>query len=243
MVEKKSNNLKLFNVFVIVLNVWGVSKFKPRRSSKLEAIIRCYSFTLTMIFLWVFCGNYINFLYTYFDSVTGYARALDRSGMVFISAGICCDATFRCKQDSKIFRSFDKIDRVLLKEFGVRLSYRKMMILNLSVSLIVSTPFFALLRQIFLLKMSTFHAIIYTIFVIGQLIVTTVKILHLLLVAQFLIRVKVIERLVEEKSDKVLVSKKQIFEKLFNETAFLVRILNDSFGFIALMNIGENFHC
>lgn len=241
MVAKKLDILKLFSIFFSVLNFLGVSKFKAQRNLKLEIIIRCYSFIFMMIFLWLFISNHINFLYTYFDSLTNIARAIDRAAMVLMSAGICFEATFRSKRDFQIFKSFDKIDQVLLEKFGIAFEFKKIVILNVFVTIMISFPVCLLVRQIFLLKMNTFYAIIFALFVFGQITVTTVKVFHILLVAQFWIRFKAIKKLFDEKSDTFLVNKKIVFMHLFDEIFSLIDTFNDSFGFIALINIGEDY--
>lgn len=240
MVEMKSHNLKVFSFILKALELFGVSKFKNKESWKLEIFIRIYSGLLILAFSWYFCTSYVTALYdAYYDSTTNYARLLDRSALIFLSIGILSDATFRCKRNHKLIELFDDIDETILTKFGVKLSYRKIKLLFGGLIVFHFFPFIVMIQMVLITKLSMSNARTLLPFLVMQFIVINVRIFHFLLVVQFFIRCKIIEKIVNENSETLIVKQQFVFIKLFHKIGFLMDIFNDNFGFIVLMNVGK----
>lgn len=229
MVDKMSENWKMFRELVFTLRVLGVSKYKSQSNENREIFLGLISFCLMFVFLWPITGNLlhqIDVLYQSNNTVVNSARAVDRAMLSLVLIGICLDDSFRNKQELRIASGFDHVDKILLKHFDIIITYGKMKFWLLVLAMFLAFPFFMIALKGFVLKF-------------GQFVIGVVRVYHIALVVQFLVRLRIVEKLLCEKSRKLENEEKVAFIELFRQLFDLIDIFNESFGLIALMLIGK----
>lgn len=239
MADKVNKVTKSFSVFIIFLNTFGVSKFKPLQNFYLELGARFFTFAMMLLFVMLLYLNSINELLAVPDPVINYAQSIDRTTMILITAIIYLDATFRVKKNSSIFESLNEIDKLLFSNFGLTFNFVRIKFFNILIAIVSFYPFFLASRQFFIFDMNFQNASHYLIFVLALLIVYMIKSFYVLILLQFLIRVKNIETLLATKTDEFIAKRKNQLVEIFGMFFNLIDIFNESFGFIILMVVGE----
>lgn len=235
-----SRNMKLFAMLFQALDFFGVSKFKNKQSIKLEIVLRTYSCFLMSLFSLLLISGYLTYVYSKtYDSVTNFARSIDRFAMVFISIGICGDATFRSKLNQTLIGVLDGINGIISSKFAVKLNYRKIALLFGFLAVTNFLPLIIMIQESLSFELNAFNAAIVLVYVTGKILVVTVKVLHYLIVVLFFIHCKVVAKIVDSMTKDDLCSHQYNFFDLFDKLRSFVELFNDSFSFVVLMNVGK----
>lgn len=242
MKKSESENLKLFESFMQVSCFFGIGKFKSHKRRFVEIIFRLYSLTLAIIFGWIAISNHVNNVYSHFDGLIRIARGIDRSELILMAAALCFEASIRKKQDFKVIDALDRLDEVLSQSFDVKINYKLLKTYNLFLALIIIVPPILVARQFFVNQIGLFYTVLFSFFIFAQFLVAVVKTMYLSFIVAFLVRFKALKKLLIEKGT-TLFREKLIFIGLSCELFKLVESFNESFGFTALMIIGEKKHC
>ena len=242
MAEIKYPYQKFLSFFIKVMGLIGVSKFKNKKIFLHELFLRFYSFLLMMVFCWQFCSTYMSLVdSSFFDSTIKYVRIIDRTSSIFFSILICGDATFRFKFDYKVLKSFDRIDEYILTHFGVKINYKRMKFIFVVITFYYIILCFVNIRPLIYFETTTVDEL--CVFIVEQLINSTVRVFHYILIVQFFIRCKITERIVKNEYRQFIVKQNLMFYDLFQEFSTSINLLNSSFGLIVLMSVGENKIC
>lgn len=238
MAYQSSKNFKLFAIFFKSLKFFGTFKLIEDSNLMVELLTRLHSICLMMLYSWLLFSNEMNKIYELNDFLTNYARGVDRCGMILITVGVYLDAGFRRKFDHKIIIHLDQIDELLLRIFRVNFNHRRMMIANFCFLLFFSTPLILTFRHFFMLKLQLFTTTLFAMYTFGIFVVGFVKTVHFVASIQLLIRFKIMDKLLYEKSDEFILMYAVVFLKLFEKLLKLATDFNESFGLFALMMIG-----
>lgn len=239
MVIQTGKNVKTFCVVLNILKAFGVIKLKASRSVKLEMVYKLYKFTLMLIYLWLGLSNAYNNLYTYSFPLAKYSTDIDRSSKVFVAVAIFIDATFCSKKSFKLFKAFDEIDKLMLKAFKVKLNYKTITRTFIILTIFNLIPVFLMTRQFLISKINVFFGLVLTIYISVNVMLQTLETFYFAIVIQLLIRLKIIENLLDKKSEKVLMDRKFVIEELMFKFCKIIEEFNENFGFIVLMLVGK----
>lgn len=235
--KSESENLKLFKGFNRISCLCGTGKFKSRRNLLAELFLRFYSLILAIVFIWLAISNHVNNFYVHFDKLICMARGIDRSELLLMAASVCVEASVRRKQDFKVINIMDNLDKALSESFDVKFNYKLINMFNHLLTFLIVTPPLLVARQFFTSRMDIFYSGVFLFFVFAQLIVAVTKTAYLSFIVAFMIRFRALDGLVQIENLKI--QHQLVLVDLSFEISRLVDNFNESFGFTALMIIGE----
>lgn len=239
MSQKSSKVFKSFSTFFIILNLFGILRLRSYKNIKHEIIARFLTFSIAQLFFCILYRNHLINMSNGRDSIIKIAQIIDRSVMILVTAALYFEATVRQKNNFQIFKGFQQIDYILLREFGLSFNYKFIKLSNNILIAYMILPAVVVSRLLVLFYISFLDGLIFSFFILGILVVSIMKAFYVSIVIQFLIRFKSIETIIDKESEKFVVKHKFVIEELFIKFHRVVDDFNESFGFTVLVLIGN----
>lgn len=230
-----NENLRSFSIFIHIFNIFGIFKLKicAKRQEKFLSLFLIASFYIFYIIC--FLGGCL-FLKHYTDKIVLYCQYLNHICSFFCISVIYMSEIIPSDSHIVVLRFLSQIDNLLIRNFKVKIDYRRKRIFNF----LIATLYFTIMTFVTLLSpgdKNNIHAVLYDLYLVVPYLIWLMETFYTLLAYHIYTRFCLIKEIL--RTPKLFRHEIVIITEIFINTYKMMGAINNLFGMTVLAIFGK----